>query len=806
MSAVASPGHASKASSQEFRQFNRYRPSDVTQVATLWRVLIVAIAIASNAALLICQQVAIRLLAPLIGSSIETWSAILGVFLLGIAAGNFIAGKLADRCSATKMIAASLVLGSLSVLLMQVVVWGLTASDYFAALPLELQTISASVAVCFLPGLTLSLVTPPSIRSVVHRAADAGNASGRIFAWGTFGSLLGNYLTGFVLIAMFGIAAIVQVTWIVLLALAVLVLLIGRQVAGQLTVPVTVPLTMPRAPSLIADDPQFGANSVGSKDPTFESTLEFAANQWYVRAIVIVTTCSFVSGALEGAAFRILAPLVGVSMFLSAGVVGVVLTGMAIGNALGGLMAARYGTVAALKKSLAVAAFSTLAIVIIWTLALRVGFYDGWPMIPKVVVWSFSLFLVPALALGTVTPQVIGLSVRDVSRTGSITGQLYGFSTLGCILGIMVSAWCLIENLGAIRTSIVCGILPLLMILLLSRFEAMPLRRESWRMALGLIVFGGFLFFHHQSPFDRESKYFALKVTDATVEDRELKKLALDSLIHSCIDLKDPSFLFYPHEQIQADLTRAAAAEARAAGRTPRVLVIGGGGYSYPRWVEAQADLADVQIDVVEIDPAVTEIAHDKLGLSRSTRIVSIHKDGRQYVKNAPAATYDLVIQDAVNDMSVPYHLMTAEYEGLVKRLLHPNCLYLLTVIDNVDSGRFLASAVRTTNNVFGNVNLMLPAKPEADTRYVFVIAGRNLPGDNSATANTSSSTGAEPGSFFTNVERQAVRESTFVFPQTDVARLLHRSPSLSPILTDDFAPVDVLMSGQFLRRENPEL
>ncbi|MDX1927457.1 MAG: fused MFS/spermidine synthase, partial [Pirellulaceae bacterium] len=542
----------------------------------------------------------------------------------------------------------------------------------------------------------------------------------------------------------------------------------------------------------IAQPDNLPANS--AKDPVFESSLNQFANQWFVRATIIVITCSFVSGALEGAAFRILAPLVGVSMFLSAGVVGVVLTGMAIGNAIGGVIAARYGTVAALKNSLATAAISTLSIVIIWTIALKVGFYDGWPMIPKVVVWSFSLFLVPALALGTITPQVIGLSVRDVRRTGSITGHLYGYSTLGCICGIMVSAWFMIENLGAIRTSILCGVLPLLMILLLGRFEAVAKRRESLRLAAGLLVFGVCLFLHHQSPFDRESKYFALKVTDAKVDNRELKKLALDSLIHSSIDLKDPSFLFYAHEQIQADLTRAAAVRAREAGRTPRILVIGGGGYSYPRWVEAQADLADVQIEVVEIDPAVTEIAHDKLGLSRSTRIISIHKDGRQFVKTAPAATYDLVIQDAVNDMSVPYHLMTAEYEGLVKRLLHPNCLYLLTVIDNFDSGRFLASAVRTTETVFGNVNLMLPGKPAADTRNVFVIAGRN------------STEAADTKEFFTEVERQNVRASTYVFPTADIKGLLSRCEQTSPLLTDDFAPVDVLMSSQFVRRENPEM
>ena len=415
----------------------------------------------------------------------------------------------------------------------------------------------------------------------------------------------------------------------------------------------------------------------------------------------------------------------------------------------------------------------------------------------KVVAWSFTLFLLPALALGTITPQVIGLSVRDVNRTGSITGKLYGYSTLGCIAGILVSAWCMIESFGAIRTSVICGALPLLLILLLSRFESATAGRESKRMAASLLVFGGCLFLHHQSPFDRESKYFALKVTDFDTEDRQLKKLALDSLVHSCVDLNDPTFLFYPHEQVQAELTRAAAEQARRAGRVPRVLVIGGGGYTFPRWVEAQADLADVRIEVVEIDPAVTEIAKEKLGLSRTTRVVSIHMDGRQFIKSAQPESYDLVIQDAVNDMSVPYHLMTAEYTQLVKRLLHPDCLYLLTVIDNFESGQFLASAVRTTTTVFGDANLILSHKPVTNVRNVFVIAGRN--------ANTKTVEGELYPSTVEQSVEPASQPSMYVFPLSEVERLLVRCTSSSPLLTDDYAPVDVLMSGQFLQRENPE-
>src|SRR6476659_6886323 len=56
-----------------------------------------AVIFVANAALLVLQLVAGRLLAPFIGSSLETWTSIIGVFLAGIALGNAFGGKLADR-------------------------------------------------------------------------------------------------------------------------------------------------------------------------------------------------------------------------------------------------------------------------------------------------------------------------------------------------------------------------------------------------------------------------------------------------------------------------------------------------------------------------------------------------------------------------------------------------------------------------------------------------------------------------------------------------------------------------------------
>src|SRR3954454_22655253 len=71
-----------------------------------------AVIFVANAALLVLQLVAGRLLAPYIGSSLETWTSIIGVFLAGIALGNGFGGKLADRYPTPRTLAALLALGA----------------------------------------------------------------------------------------------------------------------------------------------------------------------------------------------------------------------------------------------------------------------------------------------------------------------------------------------------------------------------------------------------------------------------------------------------------------------------------------------------------------------------------------------------------------------------------------------------------------------------------------------------------------------------------------------------------------------
>ena len=167
--------------------------------------------------------------------------------------------------------------------------------------------------------------------------------------------------------------------------------------------------------------------------------------------------------------------------------------------------------------------------------------------------------------------------------------------------------------------------------------------------------------------------------------------------------------LGYPHERVQAEFTRLAAAgypRSGSPGGAPHLLVIGGGGYTLPRWAAKTFPAASVE--VVEIDPGVTEVAHHSLGLARDTPVITYNMDGRQFVQErGEPGHYQLIVQDAVNDLSVPYHIMTKEYNDAVERLLAPDGIYLLTVIDEFEDGLLMRAAVRTLREKFGHVELL---------------------------------------------------------------------------------------------------
>jgi spermidine synthase len=134
----------------------------------------------------------------------------------------------------------------------------------------------------------------------------------------------------------------------------------------------------------------------------------------------------------------------------------------------------------------------------------------------------------------------------------------------------------------------------------------------------------------------------------------------------SCIDVQHP-------ERFALNYTRMMLAGSLFASPDPkRILLIGLGGGSIPSALKTL--LPEAQVDVVEIDPAVTQVAKRFFHFSETPKLRVTELDGRVFVKRAgrEGRKYDVVLLDAFDHEYIPEHMLTREFLGEVKALLGP--------------------------------------------------------------------------------------------------------------------------------------
>ena len=171
------------------------------------------------------------------------------------------------------------------------------------------------------------------------------------------------------------------------------------------------------------------------------------------------------------------------------------------------------------------------------------------------------------------------------------------------------------------------------------------------------------------------------------------------------------------HDKLVFDYSKAVMAGLLSTPKPARILVIGLGGGSIPRVLAKLYPKSTVE--VVEIDPAVVQVAADWFDF-KPIGNVKIHvKDGRQFVKQAGVfkQSWDLVVLDAFNGDYIPEHMMSREFLQECKAVLVPDGTL---VANTFSSSRLYASESATYAAVFGRfINL----KHDDGNR---IIIGRN--------------------------------------------------------------------------------
>ena len=468
---------------------------------------------------------------------------------------------------------------------------------------------------------------------------------------------------------------------------------------------------------------------------------------------------------LETLAGRLMAPYVGNSLETFTGVIGVVLAGIATGTWVGGRMADRFDPRSLLPVALALGGGAAIAAVPIIR-AIGPGADANSPL--TIIFLAGIAFFSPAALLSAVSPLTVKAQLRDIGHTGRVVGRIEALGTAGSLTGVFGTGFILVAEFPTTPVVVALGGL------LVAVGVGLWLRRRTAGrggpvaagatlaiVSSGAAVLAG-------TPCDIETAYFC---ADVEVDEARpsARILWLDDLRHAYVDLDDPTYLEFQYTRLLGDVVDATAPD----GASIDAVHLGGGGFTMPRYVEATRPGSDSL--VLELDPGVVDIAEDELGLTLGDRLRVRTGDARGHLHDVDTASADLVIGDAFGGRAVPYHLATREFVRDIARVLRDGGIYAQNIIDQPPL-RFLWADVATLGDVFRHVAVLGPP-----SRFDGTVGGNTIVVASDA-----------PLPIDALRDELAARGAEDVVITGDA---LDELVDDAPVLIDDFAPVDQLLT-----------
>ncbi len=503
--------------------------------------------------------------------------------------------------------------------------------------------------------------------------------------------------------------------------------------------------------------------------------------------IFIPSITVFISSALimiiELVAGRLIARHVGSSLYTWTSVIGVVLAGISMGNYIGGRAADKTNP----KKTLAfLFCISSVTCVLIIILNNRIGNWLWlwkltWPV--HIFLHVLIVFMLPSTLLGTISPVVARMALDKGLPTGQTVGDIYAWGAAGSIAGTFITGFYLIDAFGTVQIIWTVSFVLLVMALL---YGSKIFLSYLWAAILVLLWTTGTLAFgqlndslglKEQSDshiiYEDESQYFYIAV-EQNSKNPDIRTFIQDTGCQGMVVINDINELSLMHMKIFAAITETFYPEEKPLS----LLNIGGGGYVFPRYCRHK--WPGNEIDVVEIDPAVTHAAIEAFGLKKNAPIVSHNMDARNYIdsmiSNNTKNKYDFIYQDVENGFSLPFQLVTKQYNEKIFSILHDDGIYLLDIVDVYDRGQLLGAVINTLNQTFEHIYVISEDVPRhKGYNYVIVASKRDLK--------------------IETIKHHPQLDDLYlwILSSSEIQKLIANAKNI--ILTDDFSPVENLLA-----------
>ena len=507
-----------------------------------------------------------------------------------------------------------------------------------------------------------------------------------------------------------------------------------------------------------------------------------------LRSKVFLYVTEFFSGmavmAAELGASRLLAPYFSSSQIVWTIIIGTIMIALALGAVFGGRWADRNPDPDRLYRRILIAA-AWIALIplagkylIILISGLLIVTVSTNFLVVAAFVSCMIIFVPPLFLLGTVTPGLNKFATDSLENNASVVGRLSACNTIGSILGTFLPTFVTIPAVGTFVTFLIFS--GVLMAIPVAYFIAARTRLVASAVAVVAFVvsavaspLSGFAFWETNLAYEGESIYNYLQVKD--LKDRTILSTNVLFGVQS-VTMKSGELtgMYY-------DTALAAPA---LADRAQSALVLGMGTGTYARQLKRY--YPGMQVTGVEIDEKITDLAGRYFDEPADIPVTTY--DGRAWL-SASRDTYDVIMVDAYQDITIPFQMSSTEFFRLVRSHLNPGGVMVVNMNMISDGeGSINEALTDTIASVFGASNMLTADVPGATNRELFAKA---VGSDGSGAGMDASAAGSLP-----DVTRERTGDARLERYMDDVASRLTAvgEPGAdATILTDDKAPVELL-------------
>ena len=313
------------------------------------------------------------------------------------------------------------------------------------------------------------------------------------------------------------------------------------------------------------------------------------------------------------------------------------------------------------------------------------------------------IFVFPLFLLGTVTPSLAKYSVESLAESGKTVGTLGAFNTIGSIIGTFVPTFVTIPAVGTSITFLIfSGVL-----LLIAAIYFVQKRSGKKKVIAAAVIFviccgighsHSFAFWETNLSYEGESIYNYLQVKE---NDRQviLSTNVLFGVQSIYMKQEGLTGMYYDY---------AMAAPLMVADKTPEemdVLILGMGTGTYA--TQCRKYFGNMNLEGVEIDEKISALSRKYFALPDEVPVITY--DGRAFL-NATEKTYDVIMVDAYQDITIPFQMSSVQFFTLVKQHLNKNGVMVVNMnmrgTDEGNINQYLSDTIASVFEVVETVDV----------------------------------------------------------------------------------------------------